>query len=555
MPSWDGARLAAYGLRAAPHRKAIPGSPRNLTELFDAALAEAPDRVAIVGRSGTLSFAALEAQVNEACGYLAGLGVRPSDRVAASLANDLDVVVAFLAVQRLGAIWVGINRAYALGERRHFLGDAGVRVLLAEPAIAAETAAITHDLPGLHHVIALDSLDTDSSEWHRGLRTHSGAGRPGVEIDPFAPAAIAYTSGTTGRAKGVVHSQHNILVASTVAEMMALDSRPEVIRGVSSPLTILNLMILGPVATLARGRRAVCMDRIDVLGLVEWVRRERVNTLTLVPASLNDLLTRHEVDERDLESLTWVVVGAGTVPEGMSELYLRRFGHSVTISYGLTENPTTVSRSDTQTQDLPGAVGRPVFHLEVAILDDAGSPAPPGMPGEICVRAARHGAWANVYTPALGYWRNPQATAELLRDGWLHTDDIGYLDEAGQLYIQGRRGDVISRGGANVYPAEVERVLRQEPGLADCAVTGIPDARLGQTVAAYIQPTPGITGAELTQRLRQRCAAEIAKYKTPVHWVVVDAIPRNTMGKVVKRDLPEIAPAQASGAARAPQGD
>jgi acyl-CoA synthetase (AMP-forming)/AMP-acid ligase II len=196
------------------------------------------------------------------------------------------------------------------------------------------------------------------------------------------------------------------------------------------------------------------------------------------------------------------------------------------------------------------SIGRPLFHLEVAILDDAGSPAQPGTRGEICVRAACDGSWANVYTPALGYWGNAQATAELLRDGWLHTDDIGYLDEAGQLYIQGRHGDVISRGGANVYPAEVERVLRQEPGLADCAVTGVPDARLGQTVAAYIQPTPGVTGAELAERLRQRCATEIARYKTPVHWIVVGAIPRNTMGKVVKRDLPDITETQASRAAR-----
>jgi acyl-CoA synthetase (AMP-forming)/AMP-acid ligase II len=549
MPSWGGDRLAAHGLLAVEHRKAIPGAPQNLTGLYDETLAEAPERVAIVGRSGSLSFAALEAQVNAACGYLAGLGVRASDRVAASLVNDIDIVVAFLAVQRIGAIWVGINRAYALGERRHFLTDAEVSVLVAEPAIAAETATIAHTLPGLRHVIVLNALDARSSEWHRGLQSHSGTGRPDVEIDPFAPAAITYTSGTTGLAKGVVHSQHNILVAATVAEVMAVDSRPEVIRGISSPLTILNLMILGPVATLARGRRTVCMDRIDVLGIVEWVRRERVNTLTLVPASLNDLLTRPEVDQRDLDSLTWVVVGAGAVPEGMARLYRRRFGHDVTVSYGLTENPATVSRSDAQTRDVPGAVGWPLFHLEVAILDDAGRPARPVTHGEVCVRAAREGSWAHVYTPALGYWKDAEATAELLKDGWLHTDDIGFLDEAGQLYIQGRRGDVISRGGANIYPAEVERVLRQEPGLQDCAVTGVPDARLGQTLAAYIQPSPGVTGAELIERLRQRCATEIARYKTPVHWIIVDVMPRNTMGKVVKGDLPDIMVPHASRAA------
>jgi acyl-CoA synthetase (AMP-forming)/AMP-acid ligase II len=537
---WTPERLEEHGLVAPAHRETIPDAPQNLTELYDSTLAADPERIALVGRSGALSFAALEAQVNAACAYLAGLGVQAGDRVAASLANDIHIVVAFLAVQRLGAIWVGINRAYVSSERRRLLTDAGVSVLIADPSVAADTAPTAQTVPDLRHIVVLDAADTESSMWHRGLRLHPRVGRPSVEIDPFAPAAIAYTSGTTGLAKGAVHSQHNILVSATMAELMAIDRRPGVIRGTASPLTILNLMILGPVATLSRGLRSVCMDRIDVLGVAEWVRKERINTLSLVPTTVRDLLTRPDIDQCDLASLTWVVVGAAMVPEGMDKLYRDRFGHDFTISYGLTENPTTVSRSHEQTPRLPGAVGHPLFHLEVGICDETGATLAPGAPGEICVRAAAKGPWANVYTPALGYWNNAEATAKLLKDGWLHTGDVGYLDERGELYVQDRRSDLINRGGANIYPAEIERVLREEPGVHDCAVAGRPDARLGQTVAAFIQPSVGVNGHDLIERLQQRCAREIAKYKIPAHWVIVEGMPRNAMGKIIKSRLSDI---------------
>jgi acyl-CoA synthetase (AMP-forming)/AMP-acid ligase II len=536
---WTTERLEEHGLVAPAHREPIPDAPQNLTELYDSTLAADPERIAIVGRSGALSFAALEAQVNAACAYLGELGVQAGDRVAASLANDIHIVVAFLAVQRLGAIWLGINRTHALGEYRHFLSDAGVSILIADPKVAADTVTVAQTLRHLRHIVVLDAADTESSMWHCSLRSHAGAGRPNVEIDPFAPAAIAYTSGTTGLAKGAVHSQHNMLVSATVAELMALDKRPNVIRGSALPLSILNLMILGPVATLSRGLRTVCMDRIDVLGVAEWVRNERINTVTLVPTTVRDLLTRPDIDQNDLASLTWVVVGAAMVPEGMDKLYRDRFGHDFTISYGLTENPTTVSRSHAQTPRVQGAVGRPMFHLNVEIIGETGARLGPGADGEICVRAASEGPWANVYTPCLGYWNNAEATAKLLKDGWLHTGDIGYLDERGELYIQDRRSDLINRGGANVYPAEIERVLREESGVHDCAVAGRPDARLGQTIAAYIQPSAGVNGQDLIERLQQRCAREIAKYKIPAHWVIVEAMPRNALGKIIKSRLAE----------------
>lgn len=535
--TWNAERLAEHGLVGSVEHRPIPAAPQNLTEIYDSTLAAEPSRIALVGRSGELSYGALEAQVNAACGYLAELGVSETTRVAVSLANDIHVVVAFLAVQRLGAIWVGINRAYVLSERCHLLTDAGVEVLISEPKIAAETTTLASSLPAIRHIVILDAADPSSSQWHRGLQRHRGANRPRVRVDPFGPAAIAYTSGTTGVPKGVVHSQHNILVSATLAELMALDKRPEVIRGSASSLTILNVMILGPVATLARGLRTVCVDRVDACGVAEWIRNQGINTMALVPTTVLDLLTRPDIDQKDLSSLTWIVVGAAMVPEALAKLYRDRFGHDFTVSYGLTEMPTTVSRTHPQSPRSQGAIGRPLLHLEVGIMDENGSRVVPGQSGEICVRAAKTGPWADVYTAPLGYWNKPEATAKLLSGGWLHTGDIGYMEESGELFIQDRRNDLINRGGANIYPAEIERVLRAEPGLHDCAVAGRPDERLGQSVAAYVQPSAGVDADELVRRLQQRCAREIAKYKMPAHWVVVQSLPRNAMGKIVKSQL------------------
>jgi acyl-CoA synthetase (AMP-forming)/AMP-acid ligase II len=532
---WDSDRFTEYGLRPSAARKLIPNASQDVASLIDEPLRSKPHAEALAGRHTRLTFLQLEHAVNAAAAFLADLGVRSGDRVGASLANHPDIVIAFLATQRLGAIWVGINRQYAPPEKRYFIEDAGICVYLADATVAAELGNLLSELPGLRRIIRIDP--GQASDWSEGLRRFAGAARPQVEIDPYAPAAIAYTSGTSGFPKGAVHSQHNIMVAATMAELMAGDRRAEVVRGTSSPLTILNIMIGGPIATLGRGLRQVCMDRIDILGVADWVKRERINTLTLVPTLLYDLLTRPDVDQQDLRSLTWVVVGSALVPEGLPALYQSRFGHSMTIGYGLTENPTAVTRSDARTAAIEGAIGRALPHLRVAILDEQCREVERGEPGEICVRAADSGPWQDVYTPTLGYWRRAGATASLLQHGWMHTGDVGMQDKAGQFYIHARRSDLIIRGGSNIYPAEIERVLRQDPRVRDCAVIGKPDPRLGESPVAFLQAIPDVAVGELTEDLKKLCAASIARYKVPVDWIVVEALPRNAMGKVVKHEL------------------
>jgi long-chain acyl-CoA synthetase len=312
-----------------------------------------------------------------------------------------------------------------------------------------------------------------------------------------------------------------------------------VVIGTALPMTILNLMILGPVAAALAGATHVSMDRIDAAGVAEWLAHEPITNLALVPSIVRDLLADPDLDPKVLSRMRHLVAGAAVVPEGLSALYEARFGKKMTVGYGLTESPTGVAGGNDDTPDVQGAIGVPLVHVEVGILDENGDELPRGESGEICFRAARTGPLAEVYSGPLGYWRRPEATAELLAGGWVHTGDVGRMDETGQLFIEGRRSELIIRGGANIYPAEVERVLRMDKRVKDCAVLGKADARLGEIVAAFVETNAPADQAGLVTELRALCEREIAAYKIPVEWRVVDELPRNAMGKVVKPLLRE----------------
>ncbi len=522
-----------FGLTLPTTRPAIPGdAPQSVAAVLDRLVAEDPDREALVGRSGRYSYGALDEEANRAARALASLGVEPGDRVAACLPNDIDLVVAFLGAMRLGALWVGLNRVLAPPEKAYLLEDSGARCLLAPEDVAAE-------LEGRARIERLLRIEPAGgrNDWRERVASSSNEPLVRDAIDPFGPAAIAYTSGTTGLPKGAVHSQHNLLLPGAVSRATgryASDLR----KGVVLPLTILNLVVLGPLVSFQIGSCCVCIDRIDPEGLADWIRRERVGSFAGVPTILHDLLTHPEVTAEDLEPLVQPEVGGAECPEEFRRLYRERFGQEVSIGYGMTEAPTAVTWSAGKPEARPGLCGSALPQVEIAILDEAGRCLPAGEVGEICVQPARTGAWAGVYTPMLGYWGRPEASAEALRDGVYHTGDLGFLDEEGVLFIRGRRNELILRGGANVYPAEVERAFQEHPGVAACAVLGLPDERLGQRVAAAVQLEPG--AAASPEELRRYVAERVARYKVPDRIALVDVLPRNAMAKVLKRELEEL---------------
>ncbi|MDW3219677.1 MAG: AMP-binding protein [Acidimicrobiales bacterium] len=485
-----------------------------------------PDALALVGRGGRFTLAELDAEVDRAAGALVALGVGSGDRVAMSLPNDVDIVIAFFAAMRLGAIWLGINRPLAPPEKAYMLRDAQAGVLLADADVAA--AQRQHgEVPELREIVEV-------GEWRERVASADAATR--ATIDPLAPAAIAYTSGTTGFPKGAVHSQHNMLVPGRVSAVRGTHPDGGVM-GVALPLTILNLVVLGPCVSYQCGLSLVCMDRVDGVGMAEWIAAERITTFSAVPAMVHDLLTNPAVTDDMLASIQAIGVGGADMPDAFRRLYEERFGVRVGTGYGLTEAPTAVTVEDVTEPPVEGSCGKALPQCSVRILDENGGDCAPGEPGEVCVGTATDGEFVDVWRPMLGYWNRADATAEALRGGLLHTGDIGSLDADGNLRIHDRKNDLIIRGGANVYPAEVERVLHESPAVAACAVIGVPDDRLGERVVAFVElmEDSAVSDADLIAL----CGQHLARYKVPDAITFVDGFARTPMGKIKKTVLRE----------------
>ena len=273
----------------------------------------------------------------------------------------------------------------------------------------------------------------------------------------------------------------------------------------------------------------VIMDQLFAEGVAEWIQRERVSVWNGPPPILHSLTTSAEVTPDMLATLDEVWSGGSDLPEALRERFAEKFGRPIIGTYGLSEAPTVVSIDPPDGTHVAGASGRVLPHLDVRVLTDDGHAAAPGEVGELCLAPAASGPFAGRYTPLLGYWNRPEATEAVMAGGVVHTGDVGLVDD-GWLSVRDRKNLVIVRGGANVYPAEVERVLHAIDGVAGSAVAGVADERLGERVVAAVELDDGarLTADEITDR----CRAELARYKVPERIVLVDALPRNAMGKV-----------------------
>jgi acyl-CoA synthetase (AMP-forming)/AMP-acid ligase II len=348
-----------------------------------------------------------------------------------------------------------------------------------------------------------------------------------------APAGIAYTSGTTGVPKGIVHSQHNLLLPGQVL-VASRGWGPELRKGDCLPLTILNLMVLTTLLTAQAQGCCIVMDRRDADGIADWIEREQVTHWNGVPAQLHDLVTVKQVDPARLASLQEVWSGGGDCPDALRVRFAEVYGLPIRSTYGLTEAPTVVSIDPVGGERRPGASGRVLPHLWVQARRNDGALLPRDAEGELCLSPRSESEWAGRWTPYLGVWRDGSVVDPPSVP--VATGDFGVVDSEGWLTVLDRIKVLIVRGGANVYPAEVERVLMAQEGVAGAAVFGVPDERLGERVAALVE----LSEAVPMDALAAACRAQLADYKVPERWGVVETLPRNAMGKVVRTGLVDL---------------
>ncbi|HTO64058.1 MAG TPA: AMP-binding protein [Bradyrhizobium sp.] len=491
----------------------------DLSSLIERNAAFAPAKPAILFEGQTLTYAALNARIEQTARALkAELGVGRGDRVAILSLNRPDYLVLLYACARLGAILVPLNWRLAAAEQLFILSDAAAKVLVLEQAFAGILPALAKALPDTT-AMGLDFLPDRGISLDALLAEARGDGR-NPHTDLTCPLLIVYTSGTTGLPKGAVLRQDALLWNGVMSQHMhALTSDDHV-------LTVLPFFHVGGLniqttPALHHGATVTVHARFTPDMTLAAIERDRPTLTVLVPATIQAVTDHPGWTTTDLSSLKAISTGSTIVPQALIDRFVAR-GVPVLQVYGSTETcPIAVYTRLGSDLSRAGSTGLPGLCCEAIVVDDAGEELPAGTPGEIAVRGP------NVFYE---YWGNEAATREALHDGWYRTGDIGLRDGDGYFWVHDRKKNMIISGGENIYPAEVERVLLEHPDVVECGVIGRPDARWDEVPVAYVIRRPG--GRAGADELRAHVQIQLARFKVPREFVFVDDLPRTALGKV-----------------------
>jgi fatty-acyl-CoA synthase len=508
----------------------VPLLGETIGENLERTVARFGDREALVDvAAGTrYTYREFDAAVNRLALGLLARGVAKGDRVGIWAPNCAEWVLVQYATAKIGAILVNVNPAYRTHELAYVVQQSGMSLL-----ISAESFK-TSDYRGMIAEIGFtDTVFLGSPGW-AALSDHDPAGFEMPELSADDPINIQYTSGTTGFPKGATLSHHNILNNGFfVGELIDYTERDRIC--IPVPLYHCFGMVMGNLAATSHGACMVLPARgFDPAASLRAVAGEHCTSLYGVPTMFIAELGLADFAEYDLSSLrTGIMAGSPCPVEVMKRVVAEMHMTEVAICYGMTETSpvSTMTRPDDTLARRTETVGRVMPHLESKVVDPAtGLAVPRGEPGELCTRG---------YSVMLGYWQQPDATAEAIDAArWMHTGDLATMDDEGYLNIVGRIKDLVIRGGENVYPREVEEFLYTHPDIADVQVIGVPDAKYGEELMAWVVMRPG--AAPLTaEAVREFCAGRLTHYKIPRYVHVVDGFPMTVTGKVRKVEMRE----------------
>ncbi|MFE6509003.1 AMP-binding protein [Nocardioides sp. NPDC057767] len=505
-------------------------TPRTIPALLEKAKQTYADHPAIVDGPTTLTYTELADAAEKAARAFLAKGVRSGDRVAIWAPNRWEFPVAVLGAQTIGAAVVPLNTRYRGHEAREILERSRATALITVNGfLGTDYIKMLHDAGPLpEHLLTIVDLASDWDDFLAASEETSDQRLADATstVTPDTLADLLFTSGTTGRPKGVMSAQRQTIgVADVWARGASLS--PEDRYAIVNPFFHGFGYKAGFIAAFTAGSTVYPIATYDPTQALQLIQDERITVLPGAPTIFTTLINHPDLATYDISSLRFAIAGAASVPESLFADMRDILGiDEVKGAYGLTEcMVATTTRPGEDPEHVAKVVGPAVEGLEIRTVTATGADAEPGEDGEVWIRGD------NVM---LGYFENPEATAEAIdAEGWLHTGDVGHLDEHGCLKITDRIKDMFTVGGFNVYPAEVENTLAGHPGIVEAAVIGIPDARLGQVGKAFVVVRDALDADTIATWLEDR----LANYKQPRVYVLVDSLPRNASGKVLKTDL------------------
>jgi long-chain acyl-CoA synthetase len=492
----------------------------NIAHNLDQSAMFFPDNPVFVFEDQTTTYKQLYLKVNQLAKGLENMGMGKGDRIAVFLPNIPEFIIIYFAAQKIGAIVVALNVLLKKDEVKHILTDSGARIIFAGKEQAVHIPA--HEVDTLEKLILVGEESVDNDHINKTFDSATTDFIP-LEMASDDPAAILYTSGTTGTPKGATLTQSNI-VSNVNATICHIGMKTDDVIHLFLPLFhcfgqnfIMN-------ACVKMGACMVMHQKFEPDPVVSAISKYKVTMFFAVPTIYTYFLNMKDED-LDLSSIRYYFTAAAIMPTQVAEKWQNKYKIPINDGYGLTESSPFASYNHDLKYKL-GSIGKPIMNVEMKIVDEDKNEVTRGEWGEICIKGP------NVMQ---GYWNQPEETAKAIKDDWLFTGDVGTIDEQGYYFVVDRIKDLIISAGNNIYPAEVENVLYKHPAVLEAAVFGKPDDIKGEAVAAAVVLQPGKSVEP--DELIGFCRSKMAKYKAPKHIIFIDELPKSPTGKILKRVL------------------